>query len=55
MIGKNCRFFPTCSEYAIECFQNFGFIKGGWLSIKRILRCHPWGNFGYDPVLKKKS
>ena len=52
---KNCRFFPTCSEYAIECFQNFGFIKGGWLSIKRILRCHPWGNYGYDPVFNKKE
>ena len=37
IIGKNCRFFPTCSEYAIESFRNFGFIKGGWLSIKRIL------------------
>ena len=55
IIGKNCRFFPTCSEYAIECFRDFGFIKGGWLSIKRILRCHPWGNFGYDPVLKIKE
>ena len=55
IIGKNCRFFPTCSEYAIECFRNFGFIKGGWLSIKRILKCHPWGNFGYDPVFKKKD
>ena len=55
IIGKNCRFFPTCSEYAIECFQNFGFIKGGWLSIKRILRCHPWGNSGYDPVFNKKE
>ena len=54
IIGKNCRFFPTCSEYAIECFRNFGFIKGGWLSIKRILKCHPWGNFGYDPVFKKR-
>ena len=55
IIGKNCRFLPTCSEYAIECFRNFGFIKGGWLSIKRMLKCHPWGNFGYDPVFKKKD
>ena len=55
IIGKNCRFFPTCSEYAIDCFRNFGFIKGGWLSIKRILRCHPWGSFGYDPVLINKQ
>ena len=46
IIGKNCRFFPTCSEYAIECFRNFGFIKGGWLSIKRIFKCHPFKILG---------
>ena len=55
IIGKNCRFFPTCSEYAMECFRNFGFFKGVWLSTKRILKCHPWGNFGYDPVLENKE
>ena len=55
MIGKNCRFFPTCSEYTIDSFRNFGFLRGVWLSTKRILKCHPWGSFGYDPVLDIKK
>ena len=46
----SCRFTPTCSQYALEAFRKYGPLKGGWLSLKRILRCHPWGGSGYDPV-----
>ena len=45
-----CRFRPTCSEYAYEAIFRYGAVKGGLLAIKRILRCHPWGKGGYDPV-----
>ena len=45
-----CRYTPTCSQYAIEAIRKYGIIKGGWLATKRILRCHPWGGSGYDPV-----
>jgi len=45
-----CRYLPTCSEYAVEAFQIHGVVKGGWLSTRRICRCHPWGGHGYDPV-----
>ena len=46
----SCRYTPTCSQYAIEALQKFGVIKGGYMALKRILRCHPWGGHGYDPV-----
>ncbi|MDR2130833.1 MAG: membrane protein insertion efficiency factor YidD [Odoribacteraceae bacterium] len=45
-----CRYTPTCSRYAMEALQKHGPIKGSWLALKRILRCHPWGGSGYDPV-----
>jgi len=45
-----CRFEPTCSQYTVEALQKHGLSKGGWLAIKRILSCHPWGKSGYDPV-----
>ena len=45
-----CRFTPTCSAYAIEALRKYGPIKGIWLAAKRIIRCHPWGGSGYDPV-----
>ncbi|MBS1928744.1 MAG: membrane protein insertion efficiency factor YidD [Chitinophagaceae bacterium] len=50
VIGPKCRFTPTCSNYALDAFRKHGLIKGFWLSIKRISRCHPWGGHGYDPV-----
>lgn len=46
----SCRFVPTCSSYALEALKKYGPVKGGYLSIKRILKCHPWGGSGYDPV-----
>ena len=49
-IGKSCRFEPTCSTYSIESINRYGVIKGVSLSLKRILKCHPWGDSGYDPV-----
>jgi hypothetical protein len=48
-----CRFSPTCSSYSLEALKVHGLLKGGWLSIKRICKCHPWGSSGYDPVPKK--
>ena len=45
-----CRYTPTCSQYAKEAIIKYGPFKGGWLALKRILRCHPWGGSGYDPV-----
>lgn len=45
-----CRYSPTCSEYAILAIKKYGPFKGGWLALKRIARCHPWGGHGFDPV-----
>jgi len=50
LFPPSCRFTPTCSQYAIEAIIKYGAIKGIWLATKRILKCHPWGKFGYDPV-----
>ena len=46
----SCRFHPSCSAYAVEAIQRHGAFKGGWLALRRIGRCHPWGGHGYDPV-----
>lgn len=48
--GKTCRFYPTCSEYAIDAFNKYGFFKGFVISLKRIVKCHPFHPGGYDPV-----
>lgn len=45
-----CRFTPTCSQYAQQAIRKYGPFRGGWLALRRILRCHPWGGGGYDPV-----
>lgn len=54
LLGVNkCRFQPTCSHYAIQAIEEWGIFKGFYLAVRRILRCHPWGGHGYDPVPKK--
>ncbi len=50
LMGPCCRFTPTCSEYAVGAIEEFGSLSGGWLASKRILRCHPFGGQGHDPV-----
>ena len=52
---NSCRYYPTCSNYAIEAIEKYGFLKGWGLAIKRILRCNPLGSYGYDPVPKKSK
>jgi uncharacterized protein len=51
----SCRFYPTCSHYGLEAVQRFGAFKGGWLTLKRILKCHPFHPGGIDPVPEKKE
>jgi uncharacterized protein len=53
-LGQNCRFHPTCSCFAREAIELHGSLKGSWLACKRILRCHPWHDGGYDPVPPRK-
>ena len=50
LLGNNCRFLPTCSEYTKEAIIKFGLIKGTTLGFKRIIKCHPWGKSGHDPI-----
>ncbi|MES2873405.1 MAG: membrane protein insertion efficiency factor YidD [Bacteroidota bacterium] len=50
ILGKSCRFTPTCSHYGVEAITKYGPFKGGWLTLKRIGRCNPWGGHGHDPV-----
>ncbi|WP_278078290.1 membrane protein insertion efficiency factor YidD [Syntrophomonas wolfei] len=46
----SCRFYPSCSNYSIEALRKYGIVKGGWLTVKRLARCHPYNPGGYDPV-----
>ena len=55
LIGNNCRFQPTCSEYSISALKEWGFLRGSFLTLSRISRCHPWGGSGYDPIPKKNE
>ena len=50
LLGANCRFYPSCSDYASEAIAQHGAAKGAWLAVRRVLRCHPWHPGGYDPV-----
>ena len=50
MLPPSCRFAPSCSAYGVEAVATHGALKGGWLTLRRLLRCHPWGGSGYDPV-----
>ncbi len=49
-LGQGCRFRPTCSEYALDALSLHGAVRGGWLAVRRLARCHPWGGSGWDPV-----
>lgn len=51
-IGQHCRFTPTCSCYTMEALEEHGAVRGSWLGLKRLGRCHPWSEGGYDPVPK---
>ena len=50
LLGQRCRFHPSCSAYGLESIERFGAFYGSWLTLKRILKCHPWNPGGYDPV-----
>ena len=55
LLGQNCRYLPTCSEYSVKSLKEHGLFRGSILSIKRISKCHPWGSHGFDPVPKKND
>ena len=50
LLGNNCRFLPTCSDYTKESIIKFGLVNGVWLGLRRIVKCHPWGKSGHDPI-----
>ena len=53
LMGRNCRYLPSCSQYAYESVEEHGALKGTWMSVRRLGRCHPWHEGGYDPVPRK--
>lgn len=55
LLGRNCRFEPTCSQYALDALRAHGARRGGWLALRRIVRCHPWGGSGFDPVPPRRD
>lgn len=55
LLGPSCRFHPSCSSYGIEALKRHGALAGGWLTLRRLLRCHPWGGWGEDPVPREFS
>lgn len=55
LLGQNCRFHPSCSQYALEAVQSFGVLRGSWLALKRLGRCHPWHPGGFDPPPKVRA
>ena len=55
MFPHSCRYLPACSQYANDAIYQYGLLRGGWLAIKRLSRCHPWGGSGYDPVNYSKN
>lgn len=55
LLGANCRYTPSCSQYMVDAIMEWGPLKGYWLGIKRIGRCHPWGGHGHDPVPRKDA
>ncbi|MPT47782.1 MAG: membrane protein insertion efficiency factor YidD [Sphingobium sp.] len=50
ILPPSCRYHPSCSQYGIEALKKYGALRGSWLTLKRLLRCHPWGGSGHDPV-----
>jgi len=50
LLPSACRYTPTCSQYMLDALNKYGLFKGGWIGVKRIARCHPWGGHGHDPV-----
>ncbi|MGI6286480.1 membrane protein insertion efficiency factor YidD [Neomoorella humiferrea] len=50
VLGKKCRFYPSCSQYTIEALEKYGILKGCYLAVRRLIRCHPWHPGGYDPL-----
>lgn len=55
VLPNSCRFQPTCSQYALDALARHGAARGTWLALRRIVRCHPWGSFGHDPVPEERN